>query len=247
MRRISTWLKTRLETFALLPEYGRAIAKQWMNILFGETVVGAIFLIWWAISNPKNPPLILIFVLAVIVAGYFAWRADHIRLMPKLSVTTLCPPNETDTENPDVTNLFIQIIPECLTDVPVHGCRGRLLQVGKRFEDGEDWRLTGMDSPLFLGWDYYGSGEFTLEPGIRQRLNICWWSNRSRFIIPAVDPLPSKFRNIFNDFESFKFDIRFTAEDCEPVDVAVIVSLRSREWNNPNISLIQGHGSAGQK
>jgi predicted membrane metal-binding protein len=84
MRRIRTWLRARLETFALLPEYGKATAKQWMNILFGETVLGVIFLIWWALANPKNPPLILIFVAAVIIAGYFVWRADHIRLISEV-------------------------------------------------------------------------------------------------------------------------------------------------------------------
>jgi hypothetical protein len=179
-------------------------------------------------------------VVALFVAGYYVWHADHVRLIPKFSVTTLCPPNETDTEDRNVTNLFIQIIPECLSNAPVHGCRARLLQVSKRFEESENWRVTSMDSPLFLDWDYYGSREFTLEPGIRQRLNVCWWSNRFRMIIPCVAPLPSRFRNIFNDFETFKFYIRFTATDCEPVDISVLVSLRNREWNNPEISLIQG-------
>lgn len=181
------------------------------------------------------------------MAGYYVWRADHVRLIPKFSVTTLCPPNETDTNNPSVTNLFIQIIPECLSNAPVHGCRARLLQVSKRFEESEDWRITSMDSPLFLDWDYYGSREFTLESGIRQRLNVCHWSNQFRMIIPTVTPIPSKFRNIFNDFETFKFDIRFTATDCEPVDVSVLVSLRNREWNKPQISLIQGHGNANEE
>jgi hypothetical protein len=87
MRPILSWLKTRLGTFSLLPEYGKATAKQWMNILFGETVVGAIFLVWWALANPKNPPLIAAFVVAVIVAGYFVWRADHVRLEKKIEVT----------------------------------------------------------------------------------------------------------------------------------------------------------------
>ncbi len=166
---------------------------------------------------------------------------------PEIRCTKLCPANETDTEDANQTNLFIQIIPECLSDAPVHGCRARVLQVSKRFEDDDEWQLTNMDSPLFLEWDYYGACEFTLEPGIRQRLNICWWSNRSRLIIPSVNPLPSKFRNVFNDLDTFKFDIRFTARDAEPVNVSVLVSLRNRGWNNPIISLIQGHGNASKQ
>ncbi len=145
----------------------------------------------------------------------------------------------TETENPDVTNLFIQIIPECMTESPVHECRGRLLLVSKRNSHENEWTATQMNSPLFLGWDYYGHGPFTLEPGIRQRLNVCWWSSVSHLIIPSVDPLPSKFRAVFGSGRIFKFDIRITAKDCPPVDVSVTVSLEGREWNKPIIELIQ--------
>jgi len=68
-------LRTLLETLALLPDYFRAIAKQWMNILFGEGLVAVVFLIWWALGNP---PLVLIFVSAMFVAGYYAWREERI-------------------------------------------------------------------------------------------------------------------------------------------------------------------------
>jgi hypothetical protein len=243
MRRIRTWLRARLEAFALLPEYGKATAKQWMNILFGETVLGVIFLIWWALANPKNPPLILIFVAAVIIAGYFVWRADHIRLIPKFAVTELViQPTETEANS---MNLFLQIIPECLNDAPVYECRGQLLRVCKRHSDSDEWVVTGMNAPLFLGWDYYGIIPFTLEPGIKRRLNVCWWNDSAMFIIPAVEPLPSKFKTVFNSTGTFKFDIRLTARDCLPVDVSVTVNLDARLWDKPTVSLIQGHGRGG--
>src|ERR1039457_3417890 len=113
MRRMSGWLKTRVKTFSLLLKYGKAIAKEWMNILFGETVIGAMFLIWWAIVNPKNPPLILIFVAAIFVAGYFVWRADHIRLTPKFKVDKIIV-QRTETEDPNTIKMYVQVIPECL-------------------------------------------------------------------------------------------------------------------------------------
>lgn len=231
----------------LLWVYWLAFKEKAWEIFWGPTLLGVAFGIYTLWHSPALPWFLTYVLIVVFLTGYYLWRVNYVRLMPKLSVTTLCPPNETDTENPDVTNLYIQLTPECLTDAPVHGCRGRLLQVSKRLEENDEWRLTSMDSPLFLDWDYYGSCEFKVEPGIKQRLNVCWWSNRSRLIIPAVNPLPSKFRNIFNDFESFRFDIRFTATDCEPVDVAVVVSLRNRQWNKPNTLLIQGHEGAGKK
>ncbi len=87
MRPLFSWLKARFQTFQSLPDYLRAIIKQWMTILFGETVVAAAFLIWWALANPKNPPLIAIFVVAMFVAGYFAWLADHARLQQRICIT----------------------------------------------------------------------------------------------------------------------------------------------------------------
>jgi len=67
--------KALLDTLALLPDYFRAIAKQWTNILFGEGLVAVVFLVWWALGSP---PLVLIFVSAMFVAGYYAWREEHI-------------------------------------------------------------------------------------------------------------------------------------------------------------------------
>jgi len=137
-------------------------------------------------------------------------------------------------------NMFIQIIPTCFTDAPVFDCRGRLLRVCHRYRDEDEWEVTRMDAPLFLGWDYYGSDPMTLEAGIRQRLNVCYWSQSSRFIVPAVEPLPSKFRVVFNRHGQFKFDVRVTASECSPVDVSVIIDLSLRKWDEPVVKLIPG-------
>lgn len=241
MLQIYTWLKAGIRTFSLLSEYGKAIAKQWMSILFGETLIGTIFLIWWAISNPKNPPLILTFVVAMFVAGYFVWRADHVRLIPKFEITEVLA-QVTETDDPNTPSLYVQMIPRCLTEAPVYECRGHLLRVSKRLTPEDEWKLTDMNAPLFLGWDYYGTRPFTLEPGIDRRMNVCSWNSADRFIIPAVDPLPLKYKSVFNDVCTFKFDIKVTAKDCPSVNVSVTVAIAPREWNKPVVELIQaGH------
>jgi hypothetical protein len=74
------FLKTSFETLALLPDYFRAIVRQWMNILFGEGLIAVVFLIWWALGNP---PLIAIFVSAMFVAGYYAWREEYLAAFQK--------------------------------------------------------------------------------------------------------------------------------------------------------------------
>jgi hypothetical protein len=87
MRQLRTWLITQLgKLFLLLPDYFRALAKEWLNILFGETLVGIGFVIWWALGAPTNHALVGVFVIAMFVAGYYAWRADHLRLETKLEI-----------------------------------------------------------------------------------------------------------------------------------------------------------------
>ena len=91
---------------------------------------------------------------------------------------------------------------------------------------------TEMNSPLKVGWDYYGYEPLTIQKGIAQRLDICYWDNRFVAVVPTVDPLPSKWRSIIGP-GPFKFDIRMTAKDCSPVDFSVIVNLLGRKWDDP--------------
>ena len=82
---------------------------------FGETVIGVVFLVWWALSNPANPPLIAIFVAAGVIAGYFIWYEEHIRLLPGLRVAQVVvqpTPTNLSTEN----LVYVHFIPECLTE-----------------------------------------------------------------------------------------------------------------------------------
>jgi hypothetical protein len=225
----------------LVRDYLLAVKEHAWETVWGATVVGIPFTIYTLYFAPSRLFLAWFCVWIVLVAGYYIWRADHIRLIPKFAVTELIV-QPTETEDPNSMNLYVQIIPECLTDAPVHECRGRLLRVCKRHSDSGEWVVTGMNAPLFLGWDYYGIIPFTLEPGIKRRLNICWWGDRSMFIVPAVDPIPSKFKAVFNSSGTFKFDIRLTAKDCSPVDVSVTVNIDERLWDRPVVSLIQGSG-----
>ena len=235
MRQFRTWLRKQFEKLLLLPDYFRALAKEWLNILFGETLVGIGFLVWWALGAPTNHALIAVFLLAMFVAGYYAWRVDHSRFIPKYKVTgPLVVP--TPTEDPGDTKMYLQIQPECLTDASVEDCRARLLLVSTMNMNGE-WVPSAMDAPLNLGWDYYGHGSLTLDPGIGQRLCICWWDHFKTFV-PTVDPLPSKWRNVFGSQVPFKFDVRMTAKDCPPVDFSVTISLVGQNWDQPMVELI---------
>ena len=122
------WISRWFRQFQSFPAYLKAISQQWMNILFGETVLGVVFVVWWALGNS---PLILLFVLAVIVAGFFAWHGNHARLIPRLEIKKAIA-QHTPTNFPDDSRTYIQIVPECLTDSPVVDVKGHLLRVTYR-------------------------------------------------------------------------------------------------------------------
>jgi len=213
--------------------------KAW-DIFWGPTMLGIIF----GIFTLWYPPALIwfcIYLLTVFfMTGYYLWRDYYIRLQPQFTVLE-AKIQPTETEQRDEMNIFIQIIPACLSDALVYECRGRLQRVCHRYLEEDEWEVTRMDSPLFLEWDYYGSKPMTLEPGIRQRLNVCSWSKSRKFIVPAVKPLPSKFRIVFDRLGQFKFDIRVTAKDCKPVDVALIVQMDvTQAWDEPTVKLISG-------
>jgi len=197
-----------------------------LGIIFGiATLWYSPLLVWF-----------LVYLLTVFfMTGYYLWRDDYTRLQPKFRVEKVIA-QVTDTEASDVTNIFLQVLPECVTDVPVMECRARLLLVSQKNGNGQ-WVPTQMNSPLKLGWDYYGYDPLTIEPGIGQRLNICWWDNKFRAIVPTVNPMPSKWRSIIGP-GPFKFDIRMSAKDCAPIDFSVTVNLLGRKWDDPEYALI---------
>jgi hypothetical protein len=223
----------------LLWTYWGLFKEKGWEIFWGPTVLSIAFgllTLWY------TPTLVWfgVYLLTVFfMTGYYLWRDGYVRLQPKFAVLEAMS-QPTETEQKHVMNMFIQIIPTCLSDALVYECRGRLLRVCHRHVDSDEWEVTRMDSPLFLEWDYYGSNAMMLEPGIRQRLNVCFWSSESRFIVPAVQPLPSKFRVVFDRLGEFKFDIRMTAKDCSPVNVALLVRLDLNKWDEPIVKLIAG-------
>jgi hypothetical protein len=229
-RQIAGWF----QKLRFLPDYFKTLAQQWMNILFGETVLAVVFLVWWALGTP---PLTLIFVSAAVVAGYFVWYGDHIRLVPKLEITRSYHLQETPVEQGDERRVFIQIEPKCLSESPVNQCLGHLLRVYKRHSDQEDWALTEMRERLLLEWSHYGSVPVTLYPSGGQYLNICFRVRHVSIIIPTVNPRPSRWREVFDSSGTFRFDIEITAQDCTPAQASVTVTLDQCEWNKPTVTV----------
>jgi hypothetical protein len=200
----------------------------------GETVVAVIFLVWWALGSP---PLVFIFVAAMFVAGYYAWRANHLRMVPVLGIKE-SHIQETPTSNPNERRAYIQLVPTCLTEVPVNECRGHLLKVCKWSERNKEWQTTELNEPLNLAWSMHDASPLTMFPGVDQRLNVCWVDNHGRFIPDCPNGLPLRGQEVFNSRDKFRFDIRVTAKDSPPVNTSVIVQM-GINWNKPRVEIVE--------
>jgi hypothetical protein len=244
MRNPFRWFATRFRELDLLPEYFSAAATRWQELLWGGSVVAVIWGLYFILGNPPSWVNWLAVLLGLFVAGYYVWRADHTRLMPKFEIKQykILP---TPTAQINVHQTYVQVLPKCLTDAPVRGCQGHLLRVYKKSGDEENWQATAINEPLALGWSTKDTSPLTLQPGIDQRLNVCFRDNYpTARIMPATnDFTPMLWGTIPNPTGTFRFEIRVTASDCPPVDISVDVTFDECEWDKPIVNLTQGFTS----
>jgi hypothetical protein len=239
-RSCGSWLKRKRprrtpEIFRSLkhsPAYVKAISKQWNSILFGEGVLGVIFLLWWALGTP---PLALIFASAAIVAGFFVWCAEYVKSLPKISVVGWTSEQAEARVGASVgTWMWIQIQPKCLTDAPVTCCKAHLITVFRKTPDCE-WQPTGKNEASFLKWSVCENEEITLEPKAEMRINVCISESMSDFL--RAEHIPSRARNDFVITNTLSFDIKITGNNCPPVFVSLEVSFTQNKWNKPSCVL----------
>jgi hypothetical protein len=80
------WFKRSFDKLDLLGDYFRAAYPQWHEILWGASVPAVIFFLAWSLGLPKNWAVVLWFIVAWSLAGYYVWRAVHVRFIPKLKI-----------------------------------------------------------------------------------------------------------------------------------------------------------------
>ena len=212
------WLVGRAPTLDLLPEYWRAVAEHWNSIVWGTSPIAIIlFAIWLSIAVPPMPLLITAFIWASLVAGYYAWRADHVRLLPRIG---FAPEVFIETREARTINTgtiypvnYVQLLPRCLTESAVENCRGHLLRVF--VWSGQGWEPTPLNEPLDLIWSYRDSNPITLEPGIGQRLNLLAVTSNDVTLQAAQTPVVA--RNIFTINRDILFEVRVTGKNCPAI------------------------------
>lgn len=236
MSKFLGWLKTRFATFDLVPDYFGALAQSWQDVLWGASMPAIAFGLYWAFYEPSAKVLTIFFVAVMFVAGYYIWRADHLRLMPKLTISKFIL-EETGLAGVPVRSIYIHILPVCLTDAPVSGCEGRLLRIHKWSTTSNAWELTPFNEPLELNWSWRGAVPITIQPGIDQRLNVCFITSTGQMVADVKDSIiPIRGQSVLNGTDRFRFDIKITANECPPVDAVVEVQ-GGVPWNKPTVVL----------
>jgi hypothetical protein len=109
----------------LLFRYFTLVFTQWQALLWGGSVLAVAFSWHFVTADWPYPVKVTACVTALFFAGYYVWRADHVRLMPKLNVSDV---NMiyAGTGVPDKKRRFVQLLIECTTEGPIENCSGQL-------------------------------------------------------------------------------------------------------------------------
>jgi hypothetical protein len=230
-------------SLSLLPGYFGKVATTWQGILWGGSVLFVIWGIHFIVGNPPTWVNWTAILAALFLAGYYVWRNDHIRLLPKFSVREIkyqpTPTMNSITREPTGTSVWVQLLLRCLTDSPVQECSGHLRQVFRWSQEKQKWEETDMNESVRLGWSHGDEkhSPITLEPRNERRLNLFWIHSSNRTIIPAVYPLPLRAESVFARDDIFLFDVTIRGKDCAPVDVYLRVK-RGEQWDKPLVQFV---------
>jgi hypothetical protein len=231
MHRLWQFLRAHYRAYGLLLDYIRSIKDAGWDVIWAPVLPSVLYwLLWFRPNSPSWWITLLYAVWVVVVAGYFVWRLDHVRLMPRLGVGDVIM-TYAGTGVPEKKRRFVQVLIKCETESPIKNCRGQLLRVSKWIRgssgDGGKWEKTRIDETLDLLWSFVDEPIVTLEHGAARRLNVFFVENTSRNMVIWTRlrvGLPSARS------DRFKFDLRVAGEECLPMYISVEV-VSGQQWN----------------
>ena len=234
MRRFWKFLKRHYRAYDLLTDYIRSIKHAGWDVIWAPVLPSVLYWLLWFRANPPSCWITLLYaVWVVIVAGYFLWRPNHLRLMPKLEVGDI---NMTYTTAgaPDKKRKYVQVLVKCATEGPIKNCRGQLLRISKWIKDpdGQDgkWETTHIDETLDLLWSFVDEPTLTLEHGAPRRLNVFFVESTSKNMVTWTR-MRVNLASAPND--RFKFDLRIAGEECLPMYISLEVAI-GNDWCDLN-------------
>jgi hypothetical protein len=84
--RIWKWLLDWARSLNLFPDYFQALRENFLNVIFGPSVLAVIYGIWSLIAVPPLSITLLFLGGAALLASYYVWRADHLQLVSKITL-----------------------------------------------------------------------------------------------------------------------------------------------------------------
>jgi len=240
--------RRRYQELDLLPEYSRLLFTRWQALLWGGSVLAVLWGVHFILAEWPSWINWTAITVALFFAGFYTWRADHVRLIPRLAVekaTLQITPvtrqivtmNGTRISEEVLDNrTFIQLAVKCLTEAPVDECEGHLVKVNRWSPTKNDWEPVDFPPALVLGWDNAGGIEkITQHPGAEKPLNVAFIRHSDSQLFPSVSgDIPqqrviNEFRRMPGDREAYQFDVQITCFDrsnntsVKPVAVLVEV------------------------
>jgi hypothetical protein len=236
------WTKARRRDLSLtfLPEYFTKVATTWQGILWGG---GVIFVAWginFMVSSQRSWITWTAILTALLMAGYYVWREDYIRLIPKLTVLDKIEYHLSPTQPDGGMSVWIQLLPKCLTEADIEECLAWLREVRVWSQEDQKWKSTHMNQTLPLGWSFADEkhSPITLQSGNEKRLNVLMVHSSNKIIIPQTFPKPLVWTtSIYNNTDTFLLDITIRGKNCPPVDRYMTVKVGA-EWDKPIVKFI---------
>ena len=218
----------------LIRDYWKAVREHAWETFWGAGVPGIAFTIYTLWHAPARPYIPWAVAWAMLVAGYFIWRADHVRLIPKLIIGDIHM-IYTSMGIPIHKARFVQFWVSCATEGALENCRGKLLRIS-RWNDGQ-WEPTHIDEPLDLLWSYVDEPTIKLE--VPTCLNVFAVENTSRHIVIWTPARITLGRTLS---DCLKFDVWIKADHCLEAYVSLKVTFGDQwdHWDDLTAEII-GH------
>jgi uncharacterized protein (UPF0248 family) len=197
-------------------------------------------------------------IVALFMAGYYVWRADHVRLIPQLKIQEVKLLNTPVTRTLFIDGKFlgeevldhrtyIQLLPKCLTEAPVYECKAYLKEVRRCSPTQTDWEDIDFRG-LVLRWDNSEEEQITQHPGVEKSINVAYIQHSNRQIVPSVfgDIPMHRIVDVFDrrdeEVEAYQFDVyvarsdRVRGENIKPAQVRLEVHL-GNDPSSPSLEL----------
>ena len=210
----AAWTKIvrHYKSFDLFPDYWPTMAEHWNSIVWGTgPVFFLLFGVWLSFGVPPVQLVVVGIVWAFVVAGYYTWRADHLRLIPGIKLEEIR--QQPAPAAKGATCTYIQLVMACATEAPIEECKGRLLHVW-RWSDS--WEEIQPNQPLRLNWSPGKDEPQPLFPGIPQLIDVFFISDRDPHISFCSDWVPQRAKTISVEQPSLlKFEVAVTGKDAD--------------------------------